>query len=94
MESDLMDYCANPFADHIIFENPNFAASVSEPSTTTEPFSQDISPVVSLPGLNFAHFAPEPPPEVSPGLEAPPLSPGRAHLLSTYSPHFLSFDQH
>lgn len=94
MVSDLVDYSADPWEDHIIFENLSFDAPVSEPPMDIDPFSQDITPVLSLPGLNIGHCASEPPPAMPLGLEAPPLSPGTAHLLSTFSPHILSFDQH
>lgn len=79
---DLVDYSEDPLDGYIIFGNPNAATPGSVSPTADEARAQDISPVVTLPD-----------PLSSPiRLEAPPLSPGTAYLLTTLSPDSLAFN--
>ena len=89
-----MDYSVDPFPDQVIFGNPNFSMSVSDSFSTSVFTSHAVSPVVTLPGYSAVPSSSELPPVDSPGLEAPPLSSGTLFILSTYTPHSLSFDPH
>lgn len=94
MDTDQVDYSEDPFLDRVILGNPNFSVSVSAPFPVTKHTSPAVSPVVTLPSYSAAPSPSEPPPVVSLGLESPPLSLGTLHILSTFTPHSISFDPH
>ena len=94
METEQVDYSEDPFLDRIIFGNPYFSMSVTDPILLSDLTSPTISPVVTLPRYNTAPSLSESLPVDTPGLEASPLSPGTLHILSTYMPRSLSFDPH